>query len=303
VRVDVRTEAEDDGRHGIWFNRGVAGSQAFVKRFGQYTPPVGASEEHPAFAWLSRGLGEAFVRFAGRADGPEWGLRGAFYEFTWRTGLAALAAARDAGADVQLVVHGRDRDPAGRTATPPPPTTTPQSPRRAGDVVTWHDGEQKRVAAQQVLVLTRAGQPVAVWTGSMNITRGAVFRHLNVGHLIGDPAVAQRFLDYWAQLADQAGDGDTAAVDDRPTRSTSPPRASKRSSRRGRRPARCWTVRRRSTAGPRARTSPRLGLNKVFGSGSGSTGTSSVRCCSTKPDAGESRRSTRTCGSLRLLRK
>ena len=37
-RVDVRTEAEDDGTHGIWFNRGVAGSQAFVKRFGSYTP-------------------------------------------------------------------------------------------------------------------------------------------------------------------------------------------------------------------------------------------------------------------------
>ena len=28
VRLTVRTEVEDDGEHGVWFNRGVAGSQA-----------------------------------------------------------------------------------------------------------------------------------------------------------------------------------------------------------------------------------------------------------------------------------
>jgi PLD-like domain len=206
VRLDVRTEAEDDGRHGIWFNRGVAGSQAFVKRFGQFTPPVAAGEDHPAFAWLSRGLGEAFVRFAGRADGPEWGLRGAFYEFTWRTGLAALAAARDAGADVRLVVHGRDRDAAGRDAD-----TTAADNRAAvaaaglDDVVTWRTAANKSALQHnKFLVLTRGGQPVAVWTGSTNLTQGGVFGHLNVGHLVGDPAVAQRFGDYWAQLADPA---------------------------------------------------------------------------------------------------
>src|SRR5437867_6818434 len=92
VSVDVRSEAEDDGAHGIWFNRGVAGSQAFVRKFGQYTPPPNADEDHPAFAWLSRGLGEAFRRFVARAEGPDWGLRGAFYEFTWQKGLDDLAA-------------------------------------------------------------------------------------------------------------------------------------------------------------------------------------------------------------------
>ena len=85
------------GTPSVWFNRGVAGSQAFVKRFGQYTPPGGADETHPAFAWLSRGLGEAFVRFVGQAIDNQWGLRGAFYEFTWHTGLVALAAAAQRG--------------------------------------------------------------------------------------------------------------------------------------------------------------------------------------------------------------
>ncbi|HST65232.1 MAG TPA: phospholipase D-like domain-containing protein [Mycobacteriales bacterium] len=206
VSVDVRTEAEDDGTHGIWFNRGVAGSQAYVKRFGTYTPPVGAGEDHPAFAWLSRGLGEAFTRFVGRASGPGWGLRGAFYEFTWATGLRALAAAATAGADVSLVVHGRDKDPAGGDDK----DTTAEDNRAAvtaaglDAAVIWRTAANRgALQHNKFLVLTHDGAPVAVWTGSTNLTQGAVFGHLNVGHLVGDPAVAGRFLDYWTRLADQ----------------------------------------------------------------------------------------------------
>jgi phosphatidylserine/phosphatidylglycerophosphate/cardiolipin synthase-like enzyme len=206
LSVDVRTEAEDDGTHGIWFNRGVAGSQAYVKKFGTGTPPVGASEDDPAFAWLSRGLGEAFAAFVRRADGPGWGLRGAFYEFTWATGLDALAAAKATGADVRLVVHGRDKDAAGgdddRTAED---NRTAVTAAGLEDAVTWRTAPNKSALQHnKFLVLTHDGEPVAVWTGSTNITQGAVFGHLNVGHLVGDPAVAARFLAYWAELADQA---------------------------------------------------------------------------------------------------
>lgn len=208
VSVRVRTEAEDDGRHGIWFNRGVAGSQAFVKRFGSYVPPVGAAEDHPAFAWLARGLDDAFLAFVARASGPRWGLRGAFYEFTWRRGLEALAAAAGTGADVRLVVHGRDRDPVGdeadhdRTAS-----DSREAAAAAGipdDVIVWRTARNKSALQHnKFLVLTHQGEPVAVWTGSTNLTQGAIFGHLNVGHLITDAAVASRFVAYWEQLADQ----------------------------------------------------------------------------------------------------
>lgn len=205
--VDVRTEAEDDGVHGVWFNRGVAGSQAYVKHFGQYTPPVGAGESHPAFAWLSRGLGEAFVRFVGRASGAGWGLRGAFYEFTWKTGLDALAAAAAAGADVSLVVHGRDKDSVGgedrdRTAAENAEAVTASG---LDGVVTWRVAANKSALQHnKFLVLTHQDQPIAVWTGSTNLTQGGIFGHLNVGHSFGDPGVAGRFLEYWHVLADQA---------------------------------------------------------------------------------------------------
>lgn len=213
VSVDVRSEAEDDGTHGIWFNRGVAGSQAYVKRFGTYTPPVGAGEEHPAFAWLSRGLGEAFTRLVGRADGPGWGLRGAFYEFTWATGLSALAAAKAAGADVSLVVHGRDKDPAGGDDKDITAEDNRTAVTAAGldSAVLWRTAANKSALQHnKFLVLTHDGAPVAVWTGSTNLTQGAVFGHLNVGHLVSDLPVATRFLDYWTRLADQ--DNTTAAM-------------------------------------------------------------------------------------------
>lgn len=206
VEVDVRTEPEDDHVHGVWFNRGVAGSQAFVRRFGQYTPPVGAGEDHPAFAWLSRGLGEAFVGFVGRAADASWGLRGAFYEFTWETGLDALAAAATAGADVSLVVHGRDEDPIGGEDKDRTASDNHKAVTAAGldPSVIWRIAPNKSALQHnKFLVLTHNGSPVAVWTGSTNLTQGGIFGHLNVGHLIGDTAIAQRFLDYWQQLFDQ----------------------------------------------------------------------------------------------------
>jgi hypothetical protein len=99
--VPVATEATNLGRHGVWFNRGVAASQAYVRQFQNRRPDL--VPDRRAFIWLSRGLEEAFLDFLGRA-GPGDSLRGALYEFQYDGALAAFAAARDRGADVQLVV-------------------------------------------------------------------------------------------------------------------------------------------------------------------------------------------------------
>lgn len=202
--VRVRTEVEDDGVHGVWFNRGVAGSQAFAKRFAGYLPAQGEDEQAPAMVWLSRGLGEAFVAFCAEAAGPGFGLRGAFYEFTWGTGLRALAAARDRGADVGLVVHGRDRDgpqgDADRTSTQARAAATKYGVTK-GSIIHWRKAANtSSLHHHKFLVLLRDGAPVAVWTGSTNLTQGAIFGHSNVGHVVRDPAVAQQFLDEWDRL-------------------------------------------------------------------------------------------------------
>jgi len=87
--------------HEVWFNRGVAGSQDYRRRFGSL-PPQEAGPE--AWTWLSNGLSEALLAFIGRALGPGWSLRCAFYEFTWKPALEALQAAAERGVDVSIVV-------------------------------------------------------------------------------------------------------------------------------------------------------------------------------------------------------
>ena len=52
--VDVVTENPEGGDHDVYFNRGVAASQEYVRRFGDRKP--GEVPKNKAFDWLSRGL-------------------------------------------------------------------------------------------------------------------------------------------------------------------------------------------------------------------------------------------------------
>src|SRR5215467_15138245 len=53
LEVDISTEDEDQGTHAVYFNRGVAGSQAYARKF-QNRPPDKVPNR-AAFIWLSRG--------------------------------------------------------------------------------------------------------------------------------------------------------------------------------------------------------------------------------------------------------
>src|SRR5262249_55060259 len=108
--VEVTTEAEeagegqDVGRHDIYFNRGVAGSQAFARKFGK----VELDEDEPGsepMVWLSRGLFEALTGFIGLAAGKDaagYKLRAMLYEFRYLPVGLAFKKAADAGADVDI---------------------------------------------------------------------------------------------------------------------------------------------------------------------------------------------------------
>ena len=61
VKVSVKTESEEDGINDIYFNRGVAGSQAYVRKFGNKNPED--VPDRAAYVWLSRGLEEALLAF------------------------------------------------------------------------------------------------------------------------------------------------------------------------------------------------------------------------------------------------
>jgi hypothetical protein len=206
--IDVTAELNDDGRHGIWFNRGAAASQAFTKKYRRDFPTDVEGSE--SWDWLARGLNTAFTDFVARANGPGWGLRGAFYEFTWRRAATAFRDAAANGADVRLVIHGRDTD-KGTKDEDHTAANSRANVTAAGieALVTWRTAEvNSALQHNKFLVLTQNGVPKAVWTGSTNLSDGGVYGHSNVGHLITDATVAAAFNAYWNQLVDNANTTD-----------------------------------------------------------------------------------------------
>ena len=221
--------------------------------------------------WLSRGLAESFFDFLNEATGPGWAVRGAFYEFTWAAGLEALRAAHLRHADVDVVVHGRDTD----TTTGGNDDRTAENNRdcsqkaRILGLVRWRQALNKgALQHNKFLVLLHDGSPVAVWTGSANLTEGGLYGHSNVAHVIRDPATAQAFVDYWDQLAadtttPNCGCGPTPKIRSRWPRS---PRATHRYFRQDRRSRRCSTdyANLFDAAKSSAHITGAFGLNKVF---------------------------------------
>ncbi|HEY7597509.1 MAG TPA: phospholipase D-like domain-containing protein [Actinophytocola sp.] len=199
VTVAVTTEPVDESAHAVHFNRGVAGSQAYVREFGDREPRAGDRSD-PAYTWLSRGLEEALLGFIATATGPDFALRGSVYEFNYPPVLAALKSAADRGVDVRIVYDRRGKAGTGERAK----VWQASEPaiERAGlgpDMIPRRTNSA--ISHNKFLVLLRAGVPLAVWTGSANITWGGLFGQSNVGHLIRDTDVATRYLDYWTRLS------------------------------------------------------------------------------------------------------
>jgi len=197
--VEIATESEEgsagnDGqpRHDIYFNRGVAGSQAYARKFQD--KPDETKPKSDQMVWLSRGLFEALTTFIGRAAGNDasaYKLRAMLYEFRYLPVGQAFAAARTAGAGVAIRYEAqsyKDENEAMITEAGIEDICQPQR-SRAG------------IRHNKFIVLIHKDKPIAVWTGSTNISAGGIFGHSNVGHVIWDEGIAQLFLDYWDRLA------------------------------------------------------------------------------------------------------
>jgi phosphatidylserine/phosphatidylglycerophosphate/cardiolipin synthase-like enzyme len=186
--VTVTTEAEH-GKHSVFFNRGAIASQEYARDFGEVPAKLTGETQQSAYIYLSHGLFEALKAFIARATGPEWSLRGAMYEFHWRPVLDALGAARKRKAKVSIVYDANgqlknstkaiDDAGIGGFCTPRP---------------------SSKIMHNKFLVLSHNDTPVAVWTGSTNVSENGIFGHLNVGHAVEDPEIAAAYLTYWKQL-------------------------------------------------------------------------------------------------------
>lgn len=234
VSIDVTTVDPRSGKHGVYFNRGVAGSQAYNRRFGAqqrfylfekhnrsdwkpFIRPDQVSGD-AAWTWLSRGLKEALLAFIAQADGPRYALRASVYEFDYLPAIAAFAAALETGADVQIIHHAKrtkrqELRRGGKTVVveslDPVAAAARAAVRQIGikklsDTSRWQnaliDRTDTTISHNKFIVLLEDGKPISVWFGSTNFTAGGIFGQSNVGHVIRDKDVAARYLKYWEKL-------------------------------------------------------------------------------------------------------
>lgn len=191
--VNAEEEADDKSAHSVFFNRGVIGSQAYAREFGNREPNAD-DPRSKEMVWLSRGLFEALIEFIGRAkDGM--GLRAALYEFHYLPVANAFVKAIEAGADVKIVYDAASSYKEENEATI---QTAGLADYDAAIPRTVTEG----IRHNKFIVLLEEDNPVAVWTGSTNISDGGIFGHSNVGHIVWDEKVAAKYLDYWQRLAD-----------------------------------------------------------------------------------------------------
>lgn len=193
VSVIAKMDKEANAKNSVYFNRGVAGSQAYVKKFQNKKPEKVGQK---AFDWLSRGLLEALVSFIRQAKNESWTIHAAVYEFQYVPILKEFKSAIDRGVKVMIVFDDKDRanGPGERNKTAMSVAQIPETaikPRKADSSYIPHN---------KFIVLLKNNTPKQVWTGSTNFTIGGIFGHSNVGHIIRDEQVAKAYELYWQEL-------------------------------------------------------------------------------------------------------
>jgi len=193
VSLPVSTEKPDATQHDVYFNRGNAASQEYVRRFGDRSP-----EEVPnnaAFTWLSRGLYEAMVAFIRSCQPGVHALRIAAYEFHYEGILQLIKEVWDEGngVDIQIVYDARKDSPKKMNEQR-------ISELGIGDICKGRTEGKSYISHNKFMVKLENDVPVSVWTGGTNFSDGGIFGHSNVAHVVQDSDVAALYLSYWEEL-------------------------------------------------------------------------------------------------------
>lgn len=212
VPVRVRTEPLYGGTHDVFFNRGVASSQAYVRRFGNRSPDRQPTDEkkRDALQWLTRDLDEACLRFINNTQ-PGDILLGCFYEFRYLPVAKEIKAAIDRGVDVRLIIDGKVNeytDSQGVFHESFPREDNLRMLAMAGipdGNIILRKAKPDTIQHNKFMVLVQDGIPAEVWTGSTNISLGGFSGQTNVGHWVRDPEVARQFVAYWELMKTDPG--------------------------------------------------------------------------------------------------
>ena len=220
--IDVKTEKLfTKGKHDIFFNRGVASSQAYAREFHNLKPDQISDPKQRARAleWLSRSLDEALLAFIEQARAGDE-LFACFYEFRYAPAAQALAKAAKNGVKLRLIVDAKDNSYTDTKGTFHEAFPRKENLEMLKSVklpkkhFVLREMRANDIQHNKFMVLRRKGKALAteVWTGSTNLSTGGVHGQTNVGHWVRDTDVAEAFCAYWTILQSDPGaeDGQTA---------------------------------------------------------------------------------------------
>ena len=193
--ITISAEQNISGAHGIYFNRGVSGSQSYSENFHN-EKPFDENENiinQKAADWLSRGLYEGLIQFLSSAlQGQK--IRGACYEFHYPGVLLTLQKLQQAGIDVSVVYDAKNYEEENKKALVENNCLSLVKQVRDNQVTQAHN--------KFFVLVDKNDKAVKVWTGSTNISAKGIFGHCNTGHIINDIDIAQKYYEYW-KLVDQ----------------------------------------------------------------------------------------------------
>jgi phosphatidylserine/phosphatidylglycerophosphate/cardiolipin synthase-like enzyme len=207
--INVQTEPDwKEGDHSVFFNRGVASSQAYAMKFGNKNP-----DEIPdgkAYKWLSRGLNEAIVSFINKSEKGDH-LYGCFYEFRNDAILNTFMEAATRGVKIDIIYDAKDNghldSKTGNWVDSFPKVENEQAINRAKlnqianiKLIPREKNKSYLCHNKFMVIVEKDVTPKMVWTGSTNISKGGIFGQTNVGHAVEDIKIATNYLDYWKSL-------------------------------------------------------------------------------------------------------
>jgi phosphatidylserine/phosphatidylglycerophosphate/cardiolipin synthase-like enzyme len=199
--ITISTEKHINGKHGVFFNRGISGSQSYAEQFGNKRPDKMTDKvlQERAYRWLSRGLYEGLLDFISSAEKGQK-IRGACYEFHYPGVLLALKEAQKKGVDVNIVYdainYGEDNSNALKET------------KTSNLVKHVRDNEVSQAHNKFLLLIDKKDKAIKVWTGSTNISEKGIFGHCNTGHIINDQKIASKYYEYWNLVYENLGNKD-----------------------------------------------------------------------------------------------
>ena len=203
LEVEVETDNGQPENHRVIFNRAVAASQAFQRKFPELDELLSKNKNLPIEKWpdkprewLQHGLLDQILSFIGRAKNDKWALDIAIYEYELKAIVDTVNAAYGRKVDVRVLYHSKKNDEQ---------TEANEASLKKIKAACKRARVTSKIFHDKFIVLSKvnaAGKrtPQAVLCGSTNFTENGVYRQANVVHVVDETAIADSYLKLFEEI-------------------------------------------------------------------------------------------------------